>query len=669
MKKHPGSIEKFLRQLQQHDPEISEEVQATMEATRSREGTTAMVAQASPETIVLTTGRPVLDVRRDEAVLDITEVESQIWQDRLARANDLLADNIPAVGRIELANHARGVDWVGTGWLVRDNIVVTNRHVAEVFGHTGVDGFEFRIGLDGTKVRANIDFLEEFDNESSSEFPVFRIMHIEKGGGPDLAFLRIEPARGQSLPTAVKLAQTPAKEGDHVAVIGYPARDPFFPDPQLMDRIFSHRYDKKRLAPGLVTGTTSARIFHDCTTLGGNSGGEVVSLNSGEAVALHFAGTLFSLNHAVPADVVASRLDDALRPRPKAAPPSGGSEVQIRPSTPVAVSPNPVIEATIPIHIRIELGHPTPPAVQPIAPSTAIPGDRQIVGDDVDDDLIEITEARPEDYLDRDGYDPQFLGAPFAVPLPVLTRDQDDTVTYEFDGRTREVLDYRHFSVLMSRKRRMCRFSACNLNGNQSKKKKRKGWRFDPRIPISLQIMKECYGNEPKFSRGHMTRREDPVWGSSADASQGNVDSMHVTNAVPQIQPFNAGIWLDLEDFALDNAREDEMRISVFTGPFLSRFDPHRFEVKIPITFWKVIAFIHDETGELSATGYTMSQKSFIGDQEFVFGQHENRQRPIAEIGQRAGIDFGILADVDPLAEMVESTPTLLASPSQIRWR
>jgi endonuclease G len=143
---------------------------------------------------------------------------------------------------------------------------------------------------------------------------------------------------------------------------------------------------------------------------------------------------------------------------------------------------------------------------------------------------------------------------------------------------------------------------------------------------------------------------------------------MHVTNAVPQLQPFNAGIWLALEDYALENAREDDMRISVFTGPFLERNDPIRFDVKVPVTFWKVIAFIHDETGELCATGYTMSQRSFLSGEEFVFGQHEQRQRPIAEIEARAGISFGPLAELDPLHELTEAAPTLLTHPSQIRF-
>ena len=526
-----------------------------------------------------------------------------------------------------------------------------------------------RPGLDETAMRAKIDFLEEFDNNSSREFPLFKIVHIERGGGPDLAFLRIEPVNGQTLPRPVTLSSQAAQAGDPVAVIGYPARDPFFPDQVLMDRIFNHRYDKKRLAPGLITGKSSGRIFHDCSTLGGNSGGEVVSLKTGHALALHFAGTLFAKNHAVPVDVVASRLDEVLRPGSRGGSQTAGGGAGEAPSLPSIVTPtnNPrVIEATIPIKIRIEIGDVIGSVLAsvPITP----PARHDVDADVPDDDLIEAAETRPEDYRDRDGYKPKFLGTNFKVPLPVLTKNRDDILKFTFDGKTLDVLNYQHFSVLMSNSRRMCRFSACNLDGKNSKKRARSGWLFDPRISKTAQIMKECYGNAPKFSRGHMTRREDPVWGSDADATLANSDSMHVTNTVPQIQIFNAGVWLRLEDYALQNARKDDMRICVFTGPFLASNDPIRFGVKIPISFWKVIAFVHDKTGELCATGYTMSQKSFIGEEEFVFGRHENNQRPIAEIEKRAGISFGPLADLDALKDQDESTPMLLTHPNQIRY-
>jgi endonuclease G len=441
-----------------------------------------------------------------------------------------------------------------------------------------------------------------------------------------------------------------------------------------MDEIFKHRYDKKRLAPGLVTGQTSVRLFHDCSTLGGNSGGEIVSLETGKAIALHFAGTLFQRNHAVPIAIVLERLEAALRGNPTRSSQnrrSNDPEVNIGTTNGIKLqstlqgSNGRVIEATVPIHIRIEIGD-LVSANGTGALSNAVATSASTLT--ADDDTFATTEARPEDYLDRPGYDPKFLGDDLEVPLPILVEDEDDTLTFESQGETKQILDYQHFSVLMSRSRRMCRFSAVNIDGKTSQRTTRTGWQYDPRIPKAQQIMKECYGNAPRFSRGHMTRREDPAWGSKADL--GNRDSMHATNAVPQMQIFNAGVWLALEDYALQNARQDDMRLCVFTGPFLERNDPIRFEVKVPITFWKVIAFIHDETGELCATGYTMSQKSFISDEqeEFVFGRHESSQRPIREIERRAGLSFGILSDLDPLNESTESQLLPLTSLGQIRF-
>jgi len=141
------------------------------------------------------------------------------------------------------------------------------------------------------------------------------------------------------------------------------------------------------------------------------------------------------------------------------------------------------------------------------------------------------------------------------------------------------------------------------------------------------------------------------------------------------MQAFNSPIWLELEEYALQHARQDRQKISVFTGPYFTRNDPTMFGVRIPLKFWKVIAFVHDDTGELCATGYEMSQEDNLQETEFVFGQftssHLNHatQVAIANIEARAGISFGGLADVDPLAQ---EGPELVSGPltrlEQIRF-
>jgi endonuclease G len=228
----------------------------------------------------------------------------------------------------------------------------------------------------------------------------------------------------------------------------------------------------------------------------------------------------------------------------------------------------------------------------------------------------------------------------------------------------------------MNAMRRQCFYSACNIDGARSKSSKRTGWRFDPRIPEKMQIMKECYGSTPKFSRGHMTRREDPAWGQTdAVIQRGADDSMHVTNVSPQMQAFNAPVWLGLEDYALQHAREDDQKISVFTGPYFTDNDPTMFGVRIPVKFWKVIAFVHDLTGELCATGYEMSQEQNLEPPEFVFGDfvspqlNISTQVPISTIESRSGISFDRLADVDPLSSEGVGEPTgPLLFPEQIRF-
>jgi endonuclease G len=611
------------------------------------------------ETIVLRTGRPVLAVVGDQAQLVFSEPESKVWGSRLQAASAHVVSAARAVGRIEVEGH--DLSWLGTGWLVTPDVVVTNRHVAAEFGRNDGISFVFKQGIGGSPMNASIDFLEEIGNTKDRTFRLNRILHIEDSDGPDLAFLRVTPTGEHPLAAPIRLS-THNEDDELVAVIGYPARDSRIPDQQLMEEIFGNVYDKKRLAPGQLTGSDSTSVRHDCSTLGGNSGSVVMSLKTGEAVGLHFAGRFLTGNFAVPSTIVAERLEKVMSARTRPGP--------VQPTVPDRPAPANLQAAAaprtelgfsfvVPLRVTVEVGKPYPDGGdqhdrRTDAPSTKIDTDGEV-----------FTEAVAADYRDRLGYEEEFLG--IHVPLPAVTGGRDDVLTFTVDGNTEDVLRYEHFAVMMSRSRRMCLFSAVNIDGLHSISMPRAGWRTDPRIPLGAQIRNECYGAEPKFSRGHMTRREDPVWGAQDSASKANADSMHVTNAVPQMQPFNGGVWLELENYALQNARKDDMRISVFTGPFLTDVDPTRFGVQIPTEFWKVIAFIHDETGKLCATGYTMSQQDFLREEEFVFGKHKTSQRSIASIEQRTGLSFGPLAALDPI-EDTEGLVSELTDVRQIRF-
>ena len=110
------------------------------------------------ESIVMRTGRPVLAVVRDEAQLTIDNPDSAVWSARLTKAKAHLVNAARAVGRIEVEGHS--LAWLGTGWLVTPDVIVTNRHVAAEFGRQAGTGFVFRRGLAGGHA-ASIDLLEE----------------------------------------------------------------------------------------------------------------------------------------------------------------------------------------------------------------------------------------------------------------------------------------------------------------------------------------------------------------------------------------------------------------------------------------------------------------------------------------------------------------------------
>lgn len=283
----------------------------------------------------------------------------------------------------------------------------------------------------------------------------------------------------------------------------------------------------------------------------------------------------------------------------------------------------------------------------------------------LDAQRVRTTPDPIESYEDRAGYQPDAIGADALVPLPQLGEAaQGDVLTFAWKGTQTHVLDYTHFSTAVSRARRMPIFSACNIDGQRTQAIPRSNdWKYDPRIPQEYQILREVYGNEKNgyFSRGHMTRRQDPCWGSKKLAAQAEADTFHATNAAPQVQRFNGGLWGGIEDYILANTRRDRMRVNVMTGPVFADTDPVIHGVQVPVRFWKVVAFLHDDTGELTATAYLASQARAIDDLRpaaagpvvrptFVFGDFENQQRPLAAIEQLTGLAFGTLTDRDVLA-------------------
>jgi endonuclease G len=633
------------------------------------------------EAIIIPDKRPVIDVLSGNQF----RTDHALWQHfNGGPAHDRIAAAVPAVGRVELPGHP-SLAYGGTGFVVGRNLLMTNRHIAELFA-SGLGTRNLAFLPDR---RAGVDFEQRADGGS---FPlaVSRVAMIHPYW--DMALLEVE-----GLPASIeplRLATQASGDVPDVAVIGYPAFDPRN-DIAVQNQVFRGIYNVKRIMPGKLTGREQTQSFgklvfastHDSSTLGGASASAVVNAGNGTVAALHFGGIYLRTNYGVPADLLARDgrvIDAGVRfegtPRRESGPWDGWwdqSEAAQAAATTVTVPASYAatqaqgtgnrIRLTLPLTVTIEMEPPVVAGGGGPAPAPPPAGG---------DNVVPI-EAPVADYRDRKGYDAAFLGAP--VGLPEVRAAAADVLRFELDGKTETELRYEHFSVVMNRPRRLCFFSAVNIDGGQSRKSPRTGWRLDPRIPTAQQIIQECYGNPPRFSRGHMTRREDPVWGDETAAARGNADSMHVTNTVPQMQAFNSPIWLALEDYALEHAREDEMKISVFTGPYFRADDPVLYGVQVPVSFWKIIAFIHDVSGKLCATGYEMSQKASLPapSTEYVFGEFRSRQLGIAtqtsirSIEARSGLSFGNLADFDPKSGITEAAgggDGLLDQLEQIRF-
>jgi hypothetical protein len=244
------------------------------------------------EAIILLTGRPAILIQEG----DFLE-PPKLWAG-LKDVRDRIKEVIRRVGRIEVANHP-DFEWLGTGFLAGNDVVITNRHVAVEFSRQQPDRtWTFRAPMG-----ASLNLRAELGSESSLSFTVSGIIGIHEDH--DMALLRVEQASGtETLPDPLPIAKAaPASlEGRQVYVIGYPAWDGRRNDPEPMKRIFAEIYNVKRLQPGEVSGVAlaQAQIFHDCSTLGGNSGSPVIDVETHSVLGLHFGGRFLENNRAVP---------------------------------------------------------------------------------------------------------------------------------------------------------------------------------------------------------------------------------------------------------------------------------------------------------------------------------------------------------------------------------
>ena len=187
------------------------------------------------------------------------------------------------IGRIDLAS-GQGV---GTGFLISNSLLVTNKHVLDVLSF-GTNRLE--------RGQAVVRFREEYN--SGTEKPVDIIEAVGVHPTLDMSLLRIEEKTfgDGRLPLTIETAEM--KAGQAVVAVGYPFEDKVR-NPLFVSALFGDRFGVKRAAPGEIVGTANQSIFHDCSTLGGNSGSPILSMDSARVVGIHRDGFFMYRNEAV----------------------------------------------------------------------------------------------------------------------------------------------------------------------------------------------------------------------------------------------------------------------------------------------------------------------------------------------------------------------------------
>jgi endonuclease G, mitochondrial len=617
--------------------------------------------QFALEAIIIPDKRPAVDVVNGDFV-----VTHPLWTkfSTDAAIHARLKGALPSIGRIELPTHP-SLPYGGTGFVVGKDLLMTNRHVAEIFASgLGVRTLSFRPGS------AAVDFKREKGSSDSSPIAVRDVIMIHPHW--DMALLRVDGLNGH--PSLVlSLVHPEDAVGREIAVVGYPAFDPRN-DAAVQNQVFGGVYYTKRLQPGLIGARRSIQSFenqvsattHDSSTLGGNSGSAVIDATTGHVIALHFAGLYLDANFGVPTSELARDgrvIDTGINFAPGArAEPGVWADAWQRadreerplpqPDTMGSGHPQQAGDATtwrIPIEITIRVGG---AAQVPVVATSAR--------------VAEVTEkmvepVHDEDYSSRKGYQQDFMEV--SVPLPDVT----DLKLVARTDSGEHILPYHHFSVVVHKRRRLVLFTASNVDYSKkskrpdpNKKYSRKAlgglgdhdmekWFTDPRIAESEQLPDRFFTKDKgAFDKGHIVRREDVAWGRSFNEVRlANGDTFHVTNCSPQVAGFNrpeqGDNWGDLEQFVAADAKTE--RLSLFAGPVLSDDDqtfvgvddegPVR--VKIPSRFWKVV--VATEDNELRSFGFLLEQDLSDVPLEFIVDQTWVRHMiPIPELEQLLGV-------------------------------
>lgn len=609
---------------------------AAVDLLKARVDATVAGQLETPERQALRT----LQLQEGGRKASLSELERTIGSDDLVDLNYLLRglDAARPVGRITILDGGGRTLGDATGFLITPNLLLTNQHVLPDMAAAAASRVDFDCELD------RLGFPRP---TTTFAFDPGRFLVVDPALDMALVAVRARPLRGDGRLSDfgwLRLSPEVGKinVGEAITIIQHP----------------NGRTKQVALRENRLLDITADHLTYESDTAPGSSGAPVFN-DSWQVVALHHSGVprkdaqgRWLLQNGRPATdddddadidwianegVRASRIATsalamapagALRDELEAccqgrveppvpaterstalAPAGGGAPVGAS-----AAGPAGSAVLTVPLTLTIDLGQTSGPAL------TAGAGAVEKV----------VEPWHDPNYPGRTGYDPRFLG--LSVPLPTL---RDPSVAARMhDGGV--VVPYQNFSLVMHRARRVCLFTASNVDGSHAAKEPDptrsynrdalgglaendfERWFLDPRLPADAQLPDRFFDKDRKaFDKGHLVRREEVCWGADyAQVRRANGDTYHVTNCTPQVAGFNRsnrrGVWGLLENLIEAQGRVE--RYSLFAGPLLAADDPvfvgvdddGPIQVRIPRAYWKVVV-ARGQAG-LEAFGFLLEQ-------------------------------------------------------------
>jgi endonuclease G len=327
------------------------------------------------------------------------------------------------------------------------------------------------------------------------------------------------------------------------------------------------------------------------------------------------------------------------------------------------------------------------------------------------DSSLESISIDTSNYAERNGYQPNFLGASVRVPLPRVTGTKFGRPMKLKDGTTE--LRYWNYSVVMNQDRKLAFFSAANIRPAERRGTRNTGGFINDKRVTEVdrggQLGEGFYGRQSTFEsdhrafnpfdRGHLTRREDLQWGTTeAEAKRSGDDSFHFTNCAPQHYAFNQvneinGLWNRLETMAVRDLTQSP-NLCIINGPVFNaplsaieddqikglrlngprKPDPVFGGVAIPRMYYKLIAWSEDK--KLRCRAFVVTQELLLANDERIREHEEARLTPeeialyeisVPALEKLTGLKFGLPKSATPALKQTESTEDTFTESKVIR--